>query len=177
VSLLLVPVMLSSARTFHSRQADYATITRKVQQARRKRPTPPSIGVTTAQKTVGALSVPASQPFDILYQLSEDLPEKVQLTDLSFDRGKGTLILKGHADANATVASTMRAMTEMAIVERAMIDYVTASTSEKTATPPPGEKTGATTTSEQTPSCDFQITCSLKAANDPTILVTKKNAA
>ncbi|HOF86612.1 MAG TPA: PilN domain-containing protein, partial [Armatimonadota bacterium] len=153
-ALLLIAVVLATfAYQGHQRLAASRAALRRVEAealaAQRAVPPSPGGGLLAAQQVTEALAAPASRPLELLRALSATLPEPVTLSDFSYDRGKGVLTLKGHADTSATVADAVRALGAVSGVTRAMLDATTADSDGKGYT--------------------FQLTCLLAVAEDPTV--------
>lgn len=153
---LLAPVVYQGHQRLQARQAALQAVEADAARARKALPPAPGGGLMAAQQVTQALAAPESQPLGLLRDLSAKLPAAVTLANYSYDRGKGVLTLKGHADAAATVADALSAVTDLAGVTRAMLDSTTAARDGK--------------------GYDFQITCLLTAAADPTVMRAKTRA-
>ncbi len=134
-------------------------------------PVPPSAGVMAAQGVVEALDRPESRPLELLRELSDPatgLPAKIILSDFTYDRGKSTVLLKGHADSDATVADALQRLSALDAVARATLNSTSAAHVDAAPTAVP---TPATT------GFDFQITCQLPPTGDPTLAAPRTRTA
>lgn len=125
-----------------------------------KLPATPGGGLVAAQRVTDALAAPASRPFDLLARLSDaktGLPAGMSLTDFAYERAKGMLTLKGHANASDLVASAVESLGALPGVSRAQLV--------------------ATTAADDGKGFEFQITCELQAGDDPTVTRLKRSGA
>ena len=97
---------------------------------------------------VGSLSERLSKvehdPLDILRRCSASMPKGIGLTEFAFQDSK-TVVLKGRARTTTDVASAVASLAEMAIFERALLDYSNLASADGLQ------------------GYDFQITCTLPA--------------
>ena len=150
LAALLVPVVMSGQQTLQQRQAGLQQMRAQVQQVRKTAGPAPDTGMATAQQLLTALSQSEGEPLDVLWALSTALPKEMTLSDLTYNRGKA-VIIKGRADTNARLAAALASINGLAVFERVILDYSTASREEGTQ------------------GYDFQMTCILPAISDPTL--------
>lgn len=154
--VLLAPVALQGHQRYQQARTAHSALAAQVAQARHALPKAPEAGVAAAQRTLSALEQPESRPLELLRLLSVKLPLRVTLASFAYDRGKGTVILKGRADKQTTIAAAMREINGLALVDQAVLDHATL------------------VTEDDGKGYDFQITCQLPATDDPTTLAGKR---
>jgi Tfp pilus assembly protein PilN len=154
-TLLLAPLTLLNRQALHAQQEQLAEYTFQAQRVLPAKDMPRQEGLRVAQQAITALQQPASTPVELLYQLSEKLPDGIMLTNFTFDRGR-VAVLKGQAVSNTVLASSLQTINEMAIIDRAMLDYS-------------NQLMDATKYHY-----DFQITCTLPTTTDPTSMSKRK---
>jgi hypothetical protein len=166
VAGLLWPVLEETGTRLLTAETRVATMAAKIAKAKRAMPVPPGAGLIDAQGVVEALDRPESRPLELLRDLSDPdtgLPAKILLADFTFDRGKGTVILKGHADSDATVAEALQRLAKLDTVARATLDSVTAARADVAPATPAAAPAAVPS------GYDFQITCLLPSSGDPTL--------
>ena len=153
--LLLAGASWMTHTQVQARQAELATLTRQVQQLQRTSPGPAPVGLKAAQQVTEGLTVPSSDPLEILRRVSVALPEEgFTLNTFTFDRGR-TLVLKGHATSQTVLATALQGLSTCGVVDRVMLD-----TAQLSSIP-------------ENPGYDFQMTGTLPPAADPTRATTR----
>lgn len=154
-ALLLAPLALLNRQTIHDQQEQLAEYSFQTQHAYPTKTAPLQGGLQVTQQAITALQQPASTPVELLYLLSDKLPDGIMLTDFTFDRGR-VAVLKGRAESNTVLAESLQAINRVGLLDRAMLDY---SNQLKDA----GQY-----------NFDFQITCTLPTTTDPTSASKRK---
>lgn len=143
VAAALAPVAWMGHEKLQGQQRVLRDVRAQVRKVQRHIETPDP-GLLAAQDVAITLGRPESQPLEILRLLSDKLPAGITLASFSYDRGK-TVVLKGRAESNPTLADAVQAINRLPVVERATLDYSTLVKGE-------GGK-----------GYDFQISCTLPA--------------
>jgi len=141
--VLLAPVAWSGHVKLGERQASLREVQSRVKELQ-GRVDAPEPGMLAAREVATSLRRPESQPLEVLRLLSMEMPEGIALSNLACDRGK-SVVLKGRADSNPTLATAVRALNNLVVFERATLDY------------------SNLIKGEDAQAYDFQITCILPA--------------